>query len=104
MEIIQSNDNDDNYYVNRTIMVPESNGLNSFYKVIKHTDKMFYLRKIKTETKLYKINYDEITNEESNVYEAKLSDEFENDTLKKIRKTSITKYPVIFCVIVQYEV
>ncbi len=104
MEIIQSKDNDDNYYINRTIMFPESDGLNSFYKVIKHTDKMFCIRKIKTETNLYKTNYDEITNEVTKVYQAKLSDEFENEKIRKIRKPSINKYSVIYCSFVQYEV
>lgn len=65
---------------------------------------MCCIRKIKTETKLCKINYDEITKEESKVYEAKLTEDFENDSVKKIRKTSINKYPVIYCPIVQYEV
>ena len=101
MEIVQSEDND---YTNRIIMIPKKNELNSFYKVINHTDKMFCIRKIITETNLYKTNYDEITNEESNIYEAKLSDEFENEKIIKIRKTSINKYPIIYCSIVQYEI
>jgi hypothetical protein len=104
MEIIQSKDNNDDYYINRTIMVPENDGLNSFYKVINHTDKMFCIRKIKTETNLYKTNFDEITNEATKVYQAKLSDDFENENIKKIRKTSIHKYSVIYCSLVQYEV
>lgn len=104
MEIIQSKDNDDNYYINRTIMFPESDGINSFYKVITHTDKMFCIRKIKTETILYKTVYDEITNEDTKVYQAKLSDEFANEQIRKIRKTSINKYSIIYCPFVQYEV
>lgn len=103
MEIIQNTNNDFEYYINRTIMFPGSNGFNSFYKVITHTDKMFCIRKIKTETKLYKTNYDETTNTNSNIYEVKLSDEFDNEKIRKIRKTSIHKYPVIYCSIVQYE-
>ncbi len=104
MEIIQIKNNNDNDYINTTIMIPDSNGLNSFYKVIKYTDKMFCLKKIKTDTNLHKINYDEITNKKTNVYQAKLLDEFENDKIKKIKKTSINKYPIIYCTIIQYEV
>jgi len=105
MEIIESQDNDDNYYINRIIMIPDSDRLNSFYKVVKCTDKMFCIRKIKTDTNLYKINYDKFTNEvTSKVYQAKLSDEVENEKIKTIRKTSINKYSVIYCSIVQYEV
>lgn len=98
MQVIHYEDNDDNYYINRIIMIPEMNGLNSFYKVITHTNKMFCIQKLKTETSLYK------TNEDSNVYQAKILDEFENEKIRKIRKTSIDKYPVIYCVIVQYEI
>lgn len=104
MEITITTITHDDYYINRTIMISEKDGLNSFYKVIKHTDKMFYIKKIKTETKLIKTYYDDNNNEESKVYEAKLSDEFENDNIKKIKKTSINKYSVIFCLIVQYKV
>ncbi len=104
MEIIQNKDNDDSYYINRTIMIPDSNGLNNFYKVIKHTNKMFYIRKIKVETTLYKTNYDEITNEATKIYQAKLLEDFESEKLKRIRKTNINNYSVIYCSIVQYEV
>jgi hypothetical protein len=44
---------------------------------------MFCIRKIKTETNLYKTNFDEITNEATKVYQAKLSDDFENENIKK---------------------
>ena len=104
MEIIQSKDNTDDDYINRTIMFPESDGINSFYKVITHTNKMFCIRKIKTETKLYKTMYDEITNEKTKVYQAKLTDEFEDEKIREIRKTSIHNYSVIHCSFVQYEV
>jgi len=106
MEVIQSNynDDDDNLYINRIIMIPERDGFNHFYKIVSHTTKMFCVRKILAETNLYNTIYDEITNEESKIYEAKITDEFENNKIKKIRKTSINKYPVIYCKIVQYEV
>ena len=104
MEIIQNKDNNDDYYIGTTIMIRDRNGLNSFYKVIKYIDEMFYIRKIKTETNLYKINHNEIKNKQSNVYEAKLLDEFENEKFKKIKKINIHKYPIIYCSIIQYEV
>lgn len=34
MEIIQPKDTEYEYFINRTIMIPERNGLNNFYQVI----------------------------------------------------------------------
>ena len=79
MDIIQNKVNDYNCYINTTIMIPDSDGLNSFYKVIKDTEKMFYIRKIYTETILYKTIFDEITKQESKIYQAKLSHDFDNE-------------------------
>lgn len=108
MEITSLNYDSDAEYINKIIMIPNSDGaLNSFYKIIRFTDKMFHLKKMKDETTLKKTYFDEEDNRDTNIYEAKILDEFyspENIIDKRIRKTNITKYPVIIVSFVQYEI
>ena len=55
MEITPLVYDSDAEYINQIIMIPNSDGaLNSFYKIIRFTDKMFHLKKMKDETKLKK--------------------------------------------------
>ncbi len=102
-------------YVNSIIMIPnKDNKLNSFYKIIQSTKTYFFVKKMKCETKLVNPtdnidNSDNSNNNEYNVptkiYEVYISSEFENDILKRVKKTSIgNKYPIIICSVVQYEV
>ncbi len=96
-------------YVNSIIMIPnKDNKLNSFYKIIQSTKTYFFVKKMKCETKLVNTN-DNNDNSDNNVptkiYEVSISGEFENNILKRVKKTSIgNKYPVIICSVVQYEV
>lgn len=77
---------------------------NSFYKVIKITEKMFYTKKMKTQTELIKTWTDEDLSV-VNTYKAQIFEEFEPDVKeKKIRKTDINNYPIIYTRIVQYDV
>lgn len=96
MEVIPYEPDDYDYFMNSIVMIPEKdNNMNGFYKIVKSTNIFFFVKKIKSETKIL----------ESNKYEAIISSDFENDTYKKIKKTSVNKkYPVIFTSVVQYEV
>ena len=104
MEIIPLEMNDDNYYVGQIIMIPDKDGkMNSFYKIIKFTNKMFYTKKMKVDTTLVRYDDEEMTN----TYEAKITNDFDNNDKKYkiVKKTSVnTKYPIIICGIVIYEV
>ena len=93
-------------YVNSIIMIPnKDNKLNNFYKIIQSTKTYFFVKKMKCETKLVNTNDNNDNNEASKIYEVSISSEFENDILKRVKKTSIgNKYPIIICSVVQYEV
>lgn len=82
-------------YLNSIIMVPnKSLKINDFYKITGITDKFFIAQRMKCIT----------TQCNANTYEAKISDEFEDEPCKKIKKTSINrKYPIIITRIVRYE-
>lgn len=96
MEIIPYVPADYDYFLNSIVMIPEKgNNMNGFYKIVKSTNIFFFVKKIRCETKTL----------EPKKYEAIISSDFENDTYKKIKKTSVNKkYPVILTSIVQYEV
>ena len=93
MEEYDENDN----YINRIFMVPHRPH-NRFYRIVRSTDKMFCLRRLKCETKIVR---------EDNMlttYEAKISNEYEADKERRIRKANITKFSQIYCMIVQYDI
>jgi len=82
-------------YINRRIMMMDKDGKrNSFYRVVRSTDKMFCLRRLKCETKMVR----------PNTYEAKISNEYEAEKERRIRKANIVKYSQIYCLFVQYEI
>lgn len=105
MEIEPITDAEDSFYVNRIIMIKDKDGKqNSFYKVIRFTNKMFVIRKIKTQTVLTK-RYTDDNSTLVNVFNVKISDEFEPEYKeKKIKKTCVSKYPIIYTYLVQYEI
>ena len=93
-------------YLNSIIKIEDKDGKqNSFYKVVKITDKMFYARKLKTETKLID-TYTETdthidTDKEIEIhvkkYETRILDEFEESSKeKRIKKTNIQNYSVVY--------
>lgn len=90
---------ENNNYINRRIMMLDKDGKhNSFYRVVRSTKKMFCLRRLKCETKIVR---------EDNMlttYEAKISNEYEADKERRIRKANITKFSQIYCMIVQYDI
>lgn len=96
----------DNYddFMNRVVMIPEKNtGINGFYKIIKSTGSFFCVRKMKCQTTLLTTDLEcgIITKK----YQAIVSEHFDDEIYKKIKKTSINKkYPEIICSIVQYEI
>jgi hypothetical protein len=108
MEVIPYETENYDNYINSIVMVPESdNGMNGFYKIIKSSSNNFFLlKKMKCETKLVKTNETKNSNIEKKIYEAIISNDFENDKrYKKIKKTSINKkYPLIICSVVRYEI
>lgn len=91
-------DENDNY-INRRIMMLDKDGKhNSFYRVVRSTKKMFCLRRLKCSTKIVR---------EDNMlttYEAKISNEYEADKERRIRKANIVKYEQVYCLFVQYEI
>jgi len=95
MEEYDENDN----YINRRIMMLDKDGKhNSFYRVVRSTEKMFCLRRLKCETKIVR---------EDNMlttYEAKISNEYDADKERRIRKANIVKYEQVYCLFVQYEI
>lgn len=102
MEIIPYETDDYDSFMNNIVMIPEKNSkLNGFYKIIKSSNNFFYTKKMKCETKLAKIN-----DNNTKIYEAIISNDFENDNFTKmIKKTSVNKkYPLVICSIVQYEI
>ncbi len=103
----------EDYCLGRIIMVPDKDYilyhdiLYSFYKIFKITDKMFYIKKMKSETKFIKMSEDEKTNTPTKIYEAVISKDFDEDTnksIRRIKKENITNYSITICSIVQYEV
>ncbi len=97
----------EDYIIGRTIMVPEKNGLYSFYKIIKITNKIFYVIKMKHETKLIKTIEDKENQILTRTYEAIISKEIDNEGDKinrRIKKENITNYSITLVSIVQYEV
>jgi hypothetical protein len=90
-------------YINNIVMIPEKNKkLNGFgfYKIIKSSEKSFFAKKMKCETKA-------VNTSKTKTYEVNISSDFENenDLFKRIKKTSVdNKYPIIICSVVQYEV
>jgi hypothetical protein len=88
-------------YMNNIVMIPEKNKkLNGFgfYKIIKSSEKYFFAKKMKCETKSVNTN-------KNKTYEVNISSDFENDLFKRIKKTSVNnKYPIVICSVVQYEV
>lgn len=105
MEIEHIVNAEDSFYLNRIIMIEDKDGKqNSFYKVIRFTNKMFVIRKIKAQTVLTR-TYTDDDSTLVNVYDAKISDEFEPESKEeKIKKTCISKYPIIYTCLVQYEI
>jgi len=85
----------DTNYEGRVIMISGKKE-NNFYRVTGSTEKMFCIRKIKCETRIVREDEDGI------VYEAKIGEEYEEET-RKIIKKNIVKYPWIYCIIIQYE-
>lgn len=108
MEIGPIEYDSDTEYINKIIMIQDfGTPFNSFYKIIRATNKMFHLKKLKAETTLKKTYFDKEDNTDTNIYEAKLTNEFhsaENIIDKRISKNNIQKYPVIITSFVQYEV
>jgi hypothetical protein len=104
----------EDYCIGRIIMVPykddilsDDDILYSFYKIVKITDKMFYIKKMKSETKFIKMCEVEEGNTPTKIYEAVISKDFDEDSDKserRIKKENITKYSISICSIVQYEV
>ncbi len=104
----------EDYCIGRIIMVPykddilsDDDILYSFYKIVKITDKMFYIKKMKSETKFIKMCEVEEGNTPTKIYEAVISKDFNEDSGKSertIKKENITKYSISICPIVQYEV
>jgi len=95
MEEYDENDN----YINRRIMMLDKDGKhNSFYRVVRSTEKMFCLRRLKCETKI--IREDNMLT----TYEAKISNEYEAEKERRIRKANIVKYEQVYCLFVQYEI
>ncbi len=90
-------------YMNNIVMIPNKNKkLNGFgfYKIIKSSEKYFFAKKMKCETKAVNIS-------KTKTYQVNISSDFEdeNDLFKRIKKTSVdNKYPIIICSVVQYEV
>lgn len=95
-------------YINKIIMIPDlDGGLYSFYRIIRMTEKMACLKKMRDETILKKTYIDEDDNTETKVYEAKIIDDYQcycHAVDKMIRKTNIKKYRVPIVSIVQYEI
>ena len=95
MEEYDENDN----YINRRIMMLDKDGKhNSFYRVVRSTNKMFCLRRLKCVTKILR---------EDNMlttYEAKISNEYEDEKERRIRKANIVKYEQVYCLFIQYEI
>lgn len=105
MELTPFEIDDDKYYIGQIIMIPDKERkTNSFYKIIKFSNKMLYTKKMKVDTTLVKYDDKEMTK----TYEAKITDEFENNesnNYKMVKKTSVNKkYPIIICCVVKYEV
>ena len=100
MEVIPYQTDNYDEFINNIVMIPEKDYLtNGFYKIVKASDTFFYARKMNCQTKLIHMD------EKKKIYQAIISDEFENDVFKKIKKTSINKkYPVIITNVVQYEI
>lgn len=91
-------DEKDNY-INRRIMMLDKDGKrNSFYRVVRSTEKMFCLRRLKCETKI--VREDNVTT----TYEAKISNEYEAEKERRIRKANIVKYSQVYCLFIQYEI
>ena len=91
MEEYDENDN----YINRRIMMLDKDGKhNSFYRVVRSTNKMFCLRRLKCTTKILR----------PTTFEAKISNEYEDEKERRIRKANIVKYDQIYCLFVQYEI
>lgn len=99
MEIIPYDTDNYDDFLNNIVMIHEKhNSLNGFYKIIKSTEKFFYAKKMNCQTELVEMKCNK------KIYKATILNDFENDVLKKIKKTSINKtYPLIFATIVQYE-
>ena len=91
-------------YIGKTIMMPDSNNLNAFYKVLELTNDKYTLKQLKCDTKLIRKLIDEDCDIVGEVYEAKVFDEYATDTLIFIDKKSISEYTVIYVPIVQYEI
>ena len=91
MEEYDENDN----YINRRIMMLDKDGKhNSFYRVVRSTNKMFCLRRLKCVTKMLR----------PNTFEAKISNEYEDEKERRIRKANKVKYSQICCLFIQYEI
>lgn len=91
-------------YIGKTIMMPDSNNLNAFYKVLELTNDKYTLRQLKCDTKLIRKLIDEDCDIVGEVYEAKIFDEYSTGSFIFIDKKSISEYPVIYVPIVQYEI
>jgi len=100
MEVLPYDTTVHDEFINNIVMIPEKDYLtNGFYKIIKSSGDFFYVRKINCETKLIDDNQ-----AKKKIYQAIILDGFENNVLRKIKKTSIhKKYPVIIASVVQYE-
>lgn len=100
MEVIHYQTDNYHDFLNNIVMIPgNDNEFNVFYKIIKSSPSFFYARKMKCQTKLIEMHGNK------KIYQAIVSDEFESDVFKKIKKTSINKiYPVIIASVVQYQV
>jgi hypothetical protein len=88
------------YYINQTIMVPEENGLNGFYQIIECVNKQFTIRRLRSESRLFK-NKNEDTGD---IYEARIFNDFDGENFRYIDKDAISEYPVIYANFIQYEV
>lgn len=106
MDVIPFETNNYAYFLNNIVMIPEKEcGLNGFYKIVSCSEKFFFAKKMNYETKLVKTIVDANCQTETKTYEAIISSEFDNDIIKKIKKTSVNKkYPVVICSVVRYEV
>ncbi len=76
-------------------MMPDKYGKhNSFYRVVRSTNKMFCLRRLKCTTTMLR----------PTTFEVKISNEYEDEKERRIRKANIVKYQWIYCSLVQYEI
>lgn len=93
-------------YIDQIIMAkPKNERTNQFYKVVRKTNTYYYAKLLKTETKLIQQIHDNSGNIETEKYESRIIHEYMEGTKeKRITLKAITRYPIIYCNIVVYEI